>query len=581
MNEAGLELSDYYVVTLSERQLDPDNLTRLQPRGSIVDTIRIGNVDGAWVLINDQAQQQAALLNQADPRTDAIVALIDLPVSRAYHGAAQMVQLPRDITPQQIELTLNDLSTRYRRLWFTWSAAASPAVQAAMRQWLSQTAQLAQQTDFGATQIAAYDLQPDRLGKIDPLRLQFNGNFALLGLAATLHDRTVVTTLRWQSLAPGSTSYSVTLQLIDQQGDVWNAGGSVIQDHNQFASSEWPMGYVADQTIAANLPDEAPPGRYGVRLSVDQADGQRVGLFSSTGSFSGTAPILAAIDLPPFARPLGMLNRRIEFPYAHRWNDQIELLGFDNGPGWVINGDVWTVDLIWRSLEDHLPDLGIVWEVRDQSDQKMFSTRLPLSPYPTSKWRAGEVIGARYTLRWPVELPAADYHVSIGVTTLDGDLLDGGRFAPFDVRLLRRERSFTSSITPTLNITFDDPAIQLIHAEVPAGPLHPGDPLPVKLYWQAGTTTDNLYTVFVHLESLDGRVVAQFDSAPQGGGMPTASWATGQIIEDDYPLTIPANTPAGAYRIAVGMYDPLDGVHLIDVATGRDHVVLNPPMIIR
>jgi hypothetical protein len=29
------------------------------------------------------------------------------------------------------------------------------------------------------------------------------------------------------------------------------------------------------------------------------------------------------------------------------------------------------------------------------------------------------------------------------------------------------------------------------------------------------------------------------------------------------------------------MYNPLDGEHLIDQATGLDHVVLQPPIIVR
>ena len=80
--------------------------------------------------------------------------------------------------------------------------------------------------------------------------------------------------------------------------------------------------------------------------------------------------------------------------------------------------------------------------MRDQANRKMFSTRLPLSAYPTSQWREGEVIGARYVLRFPVDLKPADYHVSIGVAGPDGKLLEGGMFTPFDVRLLKLDRSF-------------------------------------------------------------------------------------------------------------------------------------------
>jgi len=579
LDDQGLELSDYYVVTLSESQLNPDWLTRFEQHGSLVHTISIGHVPAAWVLINDRAEQQAAQLAQADPANDAIVTLIDLPVTRLYRGAARQVVLPREITPAQIEQTLNDLSTRYRRLWFVWSAAASPVVQDQVRQWLAQTALEAQSTEFGATRVVAYDLKSNQLGRLEPLRVQFNGNFALLGVTATPRGRTARVGVRWQALTPASPAYSFTLQLIDDSGAVWQVGGGGIQDTAQFPSPRWANGQVAEQLVNLNLPAEAPPGRYRLRVSIDQADGQRVGLFSAAGTFSGTAPVLAAVDLPAPDQPLQTLRRNIEYPVTHSWADQIEVLGFDSGPGVVINGDLWTVDVLWRSRAPTLPTLGVLWEVRDQANRKMFSTRLPLSAYATSLWRAGEVIGARYTLRFPVEMTKADYQVFLGVIAPDGSLLPGGLFKPFDVRLLERERSFTLPVSPTLNVVFDDPAITLIGAQFPAANQRPGSPLPVTLYWRAGTTTVELYTVFVRLEALNGQVITQIDSAPQGGGMPTAAWATGQIIEDVYPLTIPADTPPGAYRVVVGLYNPLDGTHLIDTATGEGKVALEPPIV--
>lgn len=580
IDDRSLELSDYYVITLSERQLIPDLFAQLEQRGSIVHEIDNAGIPIAWVLINQRAEEQAALLTKADPASDVIVTLLELPLARRYAGAAQLIVLPPDVTPIEIEHTLNDLSTRYRRLWVTWSTALSPVVQDALRGWLDQTATLADTTDFGATQISVYDLHAGRTGTLDPLVVQFNGNFALLGLHTAQQNRNTFTTLRWRALAPVAMPYSITLQLVDAQGNVWNTSGGLIVDRDQFAANVWPPGHVADQTLTMKLPEEAPPGTYGVRVSVDQSDGQRVGLFSARGTFSGTAPILSTIDLPETDQPIGTLARPAAYAFSYSWDDQIDLIGFDGGPGVVINGDLWTVSAIWHSRSDRLPDLGVLWEISDRSNKKVFSTRLPLSAYPTSLWREGEVIGARYTLRFPPDLTKADYHLALGVTAPDGTLLDGGLFTPFDVRLLYRERSFTLPISPTLNVQFSDPAITLIAAQRPLGIQPPGAPLPVTVYWRAATTTDELYTIFVHLEALDGTVIAQLDSQPQGGGMPTAAWATGQIIEDTYPLTIPANTPPGAYRVTIGLYNPLDGTHLIDTATGEDQVVLDPPVIV-
>jgi 4-amino-4-deoxy-L-arabinose transferase-like glycosyltransferase len=580
--ERDLELSDYYVATLSEKQLIPDFYAELERRGEVVQTLRTGTVDGAWVLRNRSAQRQAEALRQADPHTDAIVTLLDLPVARLYDGSAQLVTLPHDVTSNELEQILNDLSTKYRRLWITWSDAVSPVVQQQIRSWLAQTATQAQQQEFGDTQIATYNLKPGQIGRIEPFRVQFGGDMALVDVAPPAPSRSGTLELRWQPIAPSKGHYTATLQLIDLAGTVWYVTGGPLQDVDQRAAAYWPIGRAIDQAFSFALPDEAPPGHYDVRFSIDQADGQLAGLFSATGNFSGTAPVLVSLDVPPQTDPLNLLNRNPEYPFTHRWDDDVEILGFDSGPGVVINGDLWAVDVIWRSMSDHLSNLNVIWEVRDLAGNKIFSTRLPLSAYPTSLWREGEIIGARYVLRYPSDLKPADYHVSIGVVGRDGQLLEGGMFTPFDVRLLNRERSFDQPQPQhALDVTFDDSAITLMGADFPTQTLQVGDALPVTLYWRAGTTTSSLYTVFTHLETLDGQVIAQKDSSPQGGGMPTASWATGQTIVDAYPLVIPPNTPPGAYQLVVGMYNPLDGTHLIDTRTGKGEVVLEPAIVVK
>ncbi|CAG0936604.1 hypothetical protein TFLX_05485 [Thermoflexales bacterium] len=581
-NERDLELSDYYVITLSERQLSPEFYADLLARGDVVQTLRTGTVEGAWVFRNTQTSQQAAALQAADPQTDVIVTLIDLPVARAYQGAAPLVTLPRDVTSDELEQILNDLSTQYQRLWVARSAAVSPVVQQQIQNWLAQTATLTYQQDFGGTQIVTYDLQPGKIGRLDPFRVQFNGNFALVGVVPLLQERKGTLEARWQPLAPLNVPYTATLQLIDPSGAIWSTTGGLIQNADQVAATHWPIGRAVDQVFRVALPDEAPPGRYEVRVSIDQANGTRAGLFSATGNFSGTAPVLASLEVLPPAEALNHLRRDPVYPFMYRWDDAVEVVGFDSGPGVVINGDLWVVDVVWRGMSDHLRELQVIWEVRDRVGRKIFSTRLPLSAYPTSLWREGEIIGARYVLRYPADMKPADYHVSLGVTDPDGQLLEGDMFTPFDVRLLHRERSFEPPAPQhAVNVGFDDPAVRLIGADFPTQTLKAGDVLPLKLYWQAGTTTDNLYTVFAHLETLNGQVIAQIDSQPQGGGMPTASWATGQVIDDPYTLRIPAELPAGAYRIVVGMYNPLDGTHLRDTRTGEGAVVLGPAIVVQ
>jgi len=85
-----------------------------------------------------------------------------------------------------------------------------------------------------------------------------------------------------------------------------------------------------------------------------------------------------------------------------------------------------------------------------------------------------------------------------------------------------------------------------------------GDSLRITLYWQAARTPSQNYSVFVHLSDKDtinapGDIIAQADSQnPVYGWYPTTKWGAGEIVREDYELTVPPDkTPR---LISVGMY---------------------------
>jgi hypothetical protein len=47
-----------------------------------------------------------------------------------------------------------------------------------------------------------------------------------------------------------------------------------------------------------------------------------------------------------------------------------------------------------------------------------------------------------------------------------------------------------------------------------------------------------------------------------GGTYPTTLWLPGEIVVDEYELTIKAEAPAGCYRLAVGLYDAATSARL-------------------
>jgi hypothetical protein len=104
-----------------------------------------------------------------------------------------------------------------------------------------------------------------------------------------------------------------------------------------------------------------------------------------------------------------------------------------------------------------------------------------------------------------------------------------------------------------------------------------GELLVLTLYWQGlegRSPTD--YTVFTHLLSQDGRLIAQHDGPPAAGNEPTSEWETGETIEDTHQMafTSEGEEYAGPATIAVGLYDPGNMSARVMTSEGQDYVSL-------
>jgi hypothetical protein len=98
--------------------------------------------------------------------------------------------------------------------------------------------------------------------------------------------------------------------------------------------------------------------------------------------------------------------------------------------------------------------------------------------------------------------------------------------------------------------------------------VRPGESVQLTLYWECTGQEPGDYTVFTHLVDATGETRAQKDNPPQGGMYPTYLWDPGERVQDSYQLELPPDTPAGAYRFAVGMYI-LQTMERLPVATAQ------------
>lgn len=82
-----------------------------------------------------------------------------------------------------------------------------------------------------------------------------------------------------------------------------------------------------------------------------------------------------------------------------------------------------------------------------------------------------------------------------------------------------------------------------------------GETLDLVLYWAGFGSTDANLTVFAHLIGPEGSLAAQQDDLPGDPLHRTYDWELGYFDWDEWPISLPADLPAGRYELRVGMYD--------------------------
>jgi hypothetical protein len=127
-----------------------------------------------------------------------------------------------------------------------------------------------------------------------------------------------------------------------------------------------------------------------------------------------------------------------------------------------------------------------------------------------------------------------------------------------------------------MNVSFGDFG-RLIGYQLSSTQIAAGESLMLTLYWQGlegRSPTD--YTVFTHLFSQDGDLIAQHDGPPAGGSEPTGEWEAGETIEDTHQMAFRSEGEGytGPANIIVGLYDPGDMSARVMTSEGQNYVSL-------
>jgi 4-amino-4-deoxy-L-arabinose transferase-like glycosyltransferase len=385
--------------------------------------------------------------------------------------------------------------------------------------------------------------------------------------------------LTWQKEKNLGSDHLVSLRLADAQGRTWATRDSHPQAGRAFFT-DLVIGDTLTDRHGLLIPAGTPPGLYRLLLSVRCIhDAHPLDLLDTEGQPLGAELLLAqieVIDPTPNVDPAAL---PVQFITNTTFGQEAELVGYSLGYGPFKAGETLPLTLFWQSLADHPGSLTISIQLQDTAGQTVFSRQKePIRP--TADWLRGTLLRDPQDLPLPPTLPAGEYRLVVGLSTPEQMSLKvaGRDQLPLTmVTIIDRPHSFEAPNPQVeLTVNFSDQA-RLVGLDLSDTQIKAGEQLSLTLYWQAITTFDKSWTVFVHLLDGEGQIVSQQDQIPGGGQFPTTGWLPDEYLVDAYNLLIPANTPPGQYRLEIGLYDANDFHRLPVVEKGEiisDHIFL-------
>ena len=240
-----------------------------------------------------------------------------------------------------------------------------------------------------------------------------------------------------------------------------------------------------------------------------------------------------------------------------------ELIGYRLHPQDLHPGNAMYVDLCWKSMGYTKESFPYTLQLVGPNDERP-GTRNSfhgLGSYPMSAWKPGEEFcdetsvyiafsadqpRAYHLVATLFELEPPDHKPGPPLPAVDGD---GRPVYP----VIGRARLTTDTqpiVTPTINL---GNVAGLAGASIE---LLPTNTLSVTLHWIALSSPNVDAKVFMHVvDKATGQVIAQNDHQPEGGWFPTNYWQKGDVINDQFGISLPPGTDVGQVELRVGMYN--------------------------
>lgn len=273
-------------------------------------------------------------------------------------------------------------------------------------------------------------------------------------------------------------------------------------------------------------------------------------------------PLIGPTEVPPDVN-------RIDAVLA---DGTLKLLGYRIEQPAVRPGDWLRVTIYWQATRPVTANLSAFAHLLDAQGRAVAqSNSYPdRGNWPTSMLPPGRVLPDTHHIFVPPNIPAPmETRLALGLFNFDdpqraalpavnssGESLElivtGPPVLPQQWPPLTPSTQLTATFADQIRLT----GLDWINDQ----PAHPGDALPLTLYWQTLTAPGQSLNLFIHLiDPATQTQIAGFDGPPAFG---TIFWEPGSTFIDARTLTLPPDIPPGRYGLRIGWYNLNDFARL-------------------
>ncbi len=245
-------------------------------------------------------------------------------------------------------------------------------------------------------------------------------------------------TLHWHARRALLPDMQFRLQLLDAAGKLWQEK-IVRPAGDQYPADQWQAGDRFKGQFRLWLPENAPAGRYTVRLVAVlplQQSGLAANLRRRLACALGDCTVAerAGVNLGQFELiapesgqegstviPTPPSNLTLSNPLLANLGNQVRFLGYDLSSDTVQAGDTFSVTLYWQALRPMEIGYHVFTHLATPSGQVVAQQDgVPRQgAYPTDLWQTGEVVADTYQVTVDPTVAPREYELEVGMYRLE------------------------------------------------------------------------------------------------------------------------------------------------------------------